>query len=329
MIKWYLLLAMLLSGCTTTNEQSELPSLADIPPESREALINNAQKAELNKQFDKAIVLYVKALEQEYSDDISERHKIKNTQIFYNIGLLEIKQGHDELALTAFKHLLQQEPSHHLAQTQLGILYLKQKQKKQATKLLIQAITADQQRLGNTTGTPLQFVELDNKSPLAAYSAFAVLQDLNGEHLGAIRTQRLILPISPQDPSLLTNLGYSYYLSGNLIEAEINYKNAIDIDAQFKQAWLNLGLVYTRKGMFTKALQTLKQVIPTEHAYNDIGYFLMLDRRYDEAKYFLERAIEISPSYFVRANENLENVNLELSKIAYTDNHIKTNLTIK
>lgn len=314
MIKWYLILLILLSGCTTTSGQPELPSLADIPAESRETLIQNARNAEQNKQFDKAIVLYIKSLDQEYDDDTAEENKIPNTQIFYNIGILEVKQGHNELAMTAFKHLLLQEPEHHLAQAQLGILYLENKQKKQAIKLLTQAITADQLRLGNTINNDYKFVSLDTKSPLPAYSAFAVIQDLEGQHQQAIQTQRLVIPLSERDPFVYTNIGYSYYLAGNFVEAEIQYKKAIDIDNQFKRAWLNLGLVYTRKGMYSKALQTLKQVMPTEHAYNDIGYFLILEGRYREAEYFIERAIELSPSYFVKANVNLENLKLQMNK---------------
>jgi tetratricopeptide (TPR) repeat protein len=149
---------------------------------------------------------------------------------------------------------------------------------------------------------------------LPAYSAFAVIQDLEGQHQQAIQIQRLVIPLSERDPFVYTNIGYSYYLAGNFVEAEIQYKKAIDIDNQFKRAWLNLGLVYTRKGMYSKALQTLKQVMPTEHAYNDIGYFLILEGRYREAEYFIERAIELSPSYFVKANVNLENLKLQMNK---------------
>lgn len=327
MIKWYFLLVLLLSGCTTTtNGQPELPSLADLPPESREKLLEKAYKAESSQQFDKAIVFYVKALEQEYKEDIKDEHKISNTQIFYNIGLLEIKQGHDDLALTAFKHLLQIDPNHSLAQAQLGIIYLENKQKKQASELLTKAITADQIRLGNVVNDGHTFSSLDTKSPFPAYTAFAVIQDLAGKHAEAINIQELVLPLAEQDPLVYINIGYSHYLSGNLVEAEINYKKAIDINHKFKRAWLNLGLVYARKGMYTKALQTLKQVMPTEHAYNDIGYFLMLEGRYSEAEYFLQHAIDLSPTYFVKANINLENVKLQLSKdvdIAYSDVAIK------
>jgi len=315
MIKWYLLVILIISGCTTTTDgQPELPTLADIPVEPRETILEKAKMAQNKKEFDKAIVFYVKSIELEYSDEVINEDKMPNTEIFYNIGLLEAEQGHNELAATAFKHLLQKEPEHHLAQAQLGKLLLKQKRKKQALVLLDKAITADQIRLGNEDYVEDNFQALDTSSPLFAYTALAVIRDLDGKHDQAIAILRRVLPLSDHDPLIYTNIGYSHYLAGNLIEAELNYKKAIDLDPKFERAWLNLGLVYTRKGMYTQSLQTLKQVMPLEHAYNDIGYFLMIEGRYTEAEYFLQHAIDLSPTYFIKANRNLENVKLELNK---------------
>jgi tetratricopeptide (TPR) repeat protein len=150
----------------------------------------------------------------------------------------------------------------------------------------------------------------------------AVINDLKGDHNSSLMLFKLILPVTPQDPILFTNIGYSHYLVGNFVEAEINFKKSIDLNMQFSRAWLDLGLVYVRKGMYNKALQTLKQVMPIEHAYNDIGYFLILEGRYREAEYFIERAIELSPSYFVKANVNLENLKLQMNKdidLAYSN----------
>lgn len=327
MIKWYLLVILIVSGCTTTTDgRPGLPTLADIPVEPRETVLEKAQMAQRNKEFDKAIVFYVKSIALEYSDKVKNEDKIPNTEIFYNIGLLEVEQGHNELAATAFKHLLRKEPEHHLAQAQLGKLLLKQKRKKQALVLLDKAITADQIRLGNKDYVDDNFKALDTSSPLFAYTALAVIRDLDGKHDQAIAILQRVLPLSDHDPLIYTNIGYSHYLAGNLIEAELNYKKAIDLDPRFDRAWLNLGLVYTRKGMYTQSLQTLKQVMPLEHAYNDIGYFLMIEGRYNEAEYFLQHAIDLSPTYFIKANRNLENVKLELNKnthMVYSDSAIK------
>ncbi|WP_017220006.1 tetratricopeptide repeat protein [Moritella dasanensis] len=310
-----------LSGCTTTSSNNQL-DFSDIPPDTRETTLTQAVSAEQNSQFDKAIVLYAKALEIQPSDEEKPTIAMTNTAVFYKIGLLEVKQGNTELGRKAFRQVLKVEPSHVLAQTQLGIIYLAQRNKQDALVLLTKAIATDQLRLANEEQTKNTYFSLDELSPTEAYMGLAVIHDLKGDHDRAIALFNLIKPVTPQDPILFTNIGYSHYLVGNFVEAEINFKTAIDLDMQFSRAWVDLGLVYVRKGMYSKALQTLKQVMPTEHAYNDIGYFLILEGRYREAEYFLERAIELSPSYFVKANVNLENLKIHMNKnidLAYSD----------
>jgi tetratricopeptide (TPR) repeat protein len=352
--QWYFILTvfMSLAGCSTTGGVTDQSKLAEITPESRDSVLEQATAAERNNQYDKAIVLYVKALglehqteaksegysAQGYSVEESAEKPIteqtmSDSQVIYNIGILEIKQGHIDLAKTAFSHVLSLDPNHGLAQTQLGIISLGQKDKVKALDLLTKAIDSDQRRLRNKPGNELDvsqadnsYVPLDKASPLPAYTGIAVMHDLDGQHLKAIELFTLVEHINRQDPLIYTNLGYSQYLSGNLIEAELNFKKAIDLKPQFKRAWLNLGLVYVRKGMYSKAFQTLKQVMPAAHAYNDIGYFLMLEGRDSEAEYFLQYAIELSPTYFVKANINLEHVRLNLNRevtFAYTDEKMK------
>ena len=312
----------ILSGCTTTMSDGTQLTSTELPPEIRSEKLEQAISAEQNSQFDKAIVLYAKALELPAKEDDNTPVKMSNTDVFYKIGLLEVKQGNIELARKAFGEVLKNEPTHTSAQAQLGLIYLTQKNKQDALVLLTKAITADQLRLTDQVQSIQTYAKLDSQSPLKAYMGLAVIHDLKGEHVKAMALFNLILPLTPQDPLIYTNIGYSHYLSGNYVEAERYFKKAIDIDIRFSRAWVDLGLVYVRKGMYTKALQTLKQVMPTEHAYNDIGYFLILEGRYREAEYFLERAIELSPSYFVKANINLENLKLHLNNnidLAYSE----------
>lgn len=322
---------MSMAGCTTTGANTEEPSLSDVIPESRTSALEQAIDAERDKQFDKAIVLYVKALGLEPKthakpDELNAEQTMSDIQIVYKIGILEIKQGHIELAKTAFNHVLSIDPDHGPSQTQLGIINLGQKDKITALSLLTKAITSDQLRLAKKQSEQsAPYTELDSMSPLPAYSALAVIHDLDGQHIKAIELFSLVLHIKRQDPLIFTNLGYSQYLSGNLIEAELNFKRAIDLDPQFERAWLNLGLVYVRKGMYNKAFQTLKQIMPAAHASNDIGYFLMLEGRYSEAEYFLQYAIELSPTYFVKANINLEHVRLNLNRDVTVANADKNN----
>mgnify|MGYP006079457653 CR=1 FL=1 len=81
--------------------------------------------------------------------------------------------------------------------------------------------------------------------------------------------------------------------------------------------------IITKHNNANKAVQLFKQVMTYAEAYNDIGYFLMLDGRYKEAEYFFKTAIDHSPSYFVKGNINLENVQIYLSAEIRLIHHYK------
>ena len=107
---------------------------------------------------------------------------------------------------------------------------------------------------------------------------------------------------------VLSNIGYSYYLTGEFAAAERYFRQAINADPKFKRAWTNLGLVFIRKGQYNKAVKTFKQVMTEFDAYNDLGYLVMLDGHLDDAEYFFKKAIDMSPMYFEKAYSNLEQV---------------------
>jgi uncharacterized protein HemY len=46
-------------------------------------------------------------------------------------------------------------------------------------------------------------------------------------------------------------------------------------------------------------------------AYNNLGYLCMINQQYDNAEYFLQKAIKLSsPSYHVKAHENLDRLEI-------------------
>jgi Flp pilus assembly protein TadD len=129
--------------------------------------------------------------------------------------------------------------------------------------------------------------------------------------------------VNENSANVLSNIGYSYYLTGELTAAESYFRKAISADSQFKRAWTNLGLVYVRKGQYSRAVKTFKQVMKEFEAYNDLGYFLMLDGRLEEAEYFFQKAIDMSPSYFEKAYSNLEQVQIKKRELWLIQNEAK------
>ncbi len=296
----------LVSGCTSTGSEQDLFTETNIEntPEAIENELRLAQAAEQERQLDKALIHYLKILEVDNT----------NASLLHKVGEIQTELGKYQLAVRAFEGVLALDPNYIPSLTQLGIYKLEQKKTSDANQLLERAIHLDQQRLGNAVVATEKYIPLDNSSPVEAYTTYGVVNDIEGKHDLARNMFMLALQLQEDSPLILTNLGYSHYLSNNYILAELYYKQAIDVNPKFERAWVNLGLIYVRNGTYNRAFQTFKQVMSEADAYNDIGYFLMLEGRYSEAEHFLLNAIELSPTYFEKANANLANVRLYIEE---------------
>ncbi|SDK00663.1 Flp pilus assembly protein TadD, contains TPR repeats [Ferrimonas sediminum] len=291
------MLALQLGGCAST------PETPAFQPPDINSLLSQAQAAQQRRQYDVALKHYLEALEQQP----------ENADILFHIGQVQTQLGNSEYALHAFQDVLKQEPDNIEALTALALHKLKAGENRQARTYLTKAKNLDQQRLlsashqvlvGDGNEQPLQ--PLDKTSPLRCYNALGILHDLSGEYPQAREMYQLVLDRAPGAANVLTNLGYSYYLDGNLRQAEIHLRQAVQKQPDFKRAWTNLGLVYARMKHYKRALVSLKQVMPEADALNDLGYFAMLEGRYADAKELFWRAIDASPTYFAKAQDNLE-----------------------
>jgi len=98
-------------------------------------------------------------------------------------------------------------------------------------------------------------------------------------------------------------------LAGDWQQALQYFHQALNYDPDFERTWQNLGLVYTRKGEYDRALDAFRRVMDKPEAYNNIGFVCMINQDYDAAAHFFQKAIKLSPTYYVKAHENLDRVN--------------------
>ena len=288
-------------GCTNTMTQSDSKKDPENVTKTKAQNIKLAKIEQQSHNLEKALFYYLQALEIDEED----------VEIFCAIGNIQNSLNSPEFAIRAFKQALVIKPDHVQALAHLGIYYLEHRNLDKAKKTLERTVKLDQQRL-HTNVSFEPFIALDSKSPLLAYNALGVLSDLESRHDDARKIFSLLIPISKNLSLIYTNMGYSYYLSHHYILAESYNKKALDANPNYERAKLNLGLIYVRTGQYNKSIQLFKQVMSAAEAYNDIGYFLLLDGRYQEAEYFLQNAIDLSPTYFEKSHINLEKVQLYL-----------------
>jgi len=271
-------------------------------PANEQQAISQAQAAHKLQKLDTALYCYIQALE--FNPD--------NADTLYRIGRIHDFRRNNKMAIKAYLEAVALAPDMGVAHGALGVLAMNSRQYQLATVHLNQAVSLDQLRLNNTKQKieQLEFISLDQSSPMRAYNALAVVEDLVQRHLTARIYFKLALKQQPRSPLLATNLGYSFYLSGQYNLAERYLKQAIEYSPAFERAWTNLGLVYARKGQYNQALISFEQVMSPAEALNDLGYYLLLERKYTQAIELFRRAIDSSSQYFEQANKNLKRATL-------------------
>lgn len=103
-------------------------------------------------------------------------------------------------------------------------------------------------------------------------SAEGAILDQTGIHDGARERYHYALQLSPAQPSVLSNLGMSHVLTGDLAEAEKLLRHAMEqpnVDGRVRQ---NLSLVVGLQGRFEEAEQIARSDLPPEQASANIAY---------------------------------------------------------
>ena len=251
-----------------------------------EEAITNGDRALAEGNADRAMYEYVQALEISGGD----------SAVLNKIGGIHTRQGNLVLAARAYSLSLKLEPENPAALEGVGLLFLRERRYEDAKRHLTVALEKDPVRWQSQNG-------------------LGMMADLDGDHVLAASYYRQALATPPeavQQPDkavLLNNLGYSLYLSGDWQEALQYFHQALNYNPDFERAWQNLGLVYTRNGQYDRALDAFRRVMDKPEAYNNIGFVCMINQNYADAAHFFQKAIKLSPTYYVKAHENLDRLN--------------------
>lgn len=264
------------SGCasTGTNPAAAKP-VVDPPTEIRNAMAAGDQ-AMLRGAHQAALVEYARVL------TLDPKHAAAHTRI----ATIHAAQGSTAKATQAYRAALAAQADHADALQGLGLLLLRERKTAEAGPLLERAVQK-------------------NPKLWQAHNGLGMLADRGRDFARAQAHYKAALTLRPGNSMLLNNMGYSRYLAGNLNEAQRWFEQAIAADRRNDKAWSNLGLVHTRGGNYGAAVDALTHAMPAPEAYNNIGYLCMLAGRNAEAESFFVKAIELSPSYYTAAQENL------------------------
>ncbi|WP_243974535.1 tetratricopeptide repeat protein [Vibrio natriegens] len=313
-----ILCALLISGCASNETKqaafdkslySGKPVEAltnDEPPANEAEAITRGDAALTSNNTDLALYEYIRSLT--FEDGL---HKDKT---LYTIGRIHETRGDFELADRAYRASLAENPNHIGSLEELGKLYTKQGRKDVGLSYYLRALNADQLRLkgqgditaSNISSENILSLRYDDRSPVNAYVGLGVLYDINNKHEIAQAFFLKALDIKPYNESALVSLGYSYYMVEDYAKATHFTNAALGINSNSEKAINNLGLIAIAKGEPRKALSIFGHHMSPSEALNSVGYFLILRGEPGEAIPYLQEAIDQSPSYYAKANDNLE-----------------------
>ncbi|MFA0448776.1 tetratricopeptide repeat protein [Vibrio breoganii] len=288
------------------------------PPKSETEAITRGDVALGNKNYDLALYEYLRSLS--FPD---AKHQNKT---LYTVGRIHSAKGNLPLAEKAYRQALEYDENDVKSLEELGLLYTKQGLTSEGRTYFFRAINADQARLNNSdiltsyaeiTEETLSNLPYDSESPFRSYMGLGILSDINEKYDLAKRFYEKALEINPNSTQAIVNLGYSHYMSGNYYLAQRITNRALKKEPNNEKALNNLALIYIALGDNRQALNIFKRNMSTPEALNNVGYFLMLRGKADEAIPFFQQAIDKNPSYYKIANENLERAlsEVRLSKV--------------
>ncbi|MGD0229479.1 MAG: tetratricopeptide repeat protein [Syntrophorhabdales bacterium] len=222
----------------------------------------------------------------EYQKALGMKPGLASTR--YKVGRLILKEGHPEEALAQFEMIEKQDPGNALAHLGKGMVRFAK---------------------GDPAGARAEFEEslARNGKLWQAHAYLGVILDRQDGRAARVH-YKAALEQNPGSAVLYNNLGISYYLTHDYGQAVDAYRRALSIDPANRRTWNNLGLALSKMGKYQDALESFKMARDEAGAYNNMGYLYLREHKYTEAAQALEKAIELRPSFYVKAHENMEMV---------------------
>jgi tetratricopeptide (TPR) repeat protein len=284
----------------TTTDQANAPIPGYEPPESLEEALRRGDTARQSGNVELAILEYTQGLE--LSEDPSPLYK--------RLAVVNYELGNATPAAYAARKTLEFSPDNAIAHQILGNLYLNQKRYQEARSHFEIALKSTEPFVIEGKPIPtLDNPEIRNESLYARFSALTglgVLDDLDRNFDAAEQNHLAAIKLQPRSALALNNHGYSLYLRARYKQALQRYQSAIQIDPRFELAWRNIGLLLLKQDKLSESEDAFLQVLEPHEAYNDLGYLLMLNGRFDDARLYFEKSIDSVNYYYEPAYKNLE-----------------------
>jgi len=124
-----------------------------------------------------------------------------------------------------------------------------------------------------------------------------VVADAQKRHLEAEQLFLFGLQREPRNAALLSDLGYCYFLQGQLSKAEIAILKATVLEPKNPLHWNNLGLVVGHMGRHQEALEDFRKAGSEADAQYNLAFVYAAQNREDQAKVCFQTALVSDPAH--------------------------------
>lgn len=233
------------------------------------------------------------------------------------------KNGNKQLASLHYQKALAKRPESMAAAIGLSNILILEGKLDDAFQLLQDALENDENNVAALTlmgniarnrGDLGRSLEYLNKAYQQAPNNPEVLTELaiTNDHMGQERLTyaeplyKKVVSLKPHSSAAYNNLGFNYLLQGRHQDAAKSFNRALSLDPGNKRAKNNLGAAYLLNNQSDEALKLFQDTVGQAAAYNNLGYILMTRGDWKQAEKAFKKALQLNPSFYVRAQENLD-----------------------
>ncbi|MBP1748761.1 MAG: repeat-containing protein [Deltaproteobacteria bacterium] len=299
-------LLIMLSGCSTVGQSisnsRNASGIGDSYYEQRDRLLNNnrASVGDPDTAF--------KALPEMSNND------------FERLGDTYFRNSNYPMALVNYENALKTDPENLRVLYKKGLLFLAARLNEDAERIFQAVIqkrpdfSGAHEGLGQALFQMKKFDKAEssfqrsialNPKLWKAHNYLGNIYDYRGQYQNAEDEYFLAISCNPGEGLLYHNLGVSYFLAEKYEDAVGALCRAIERGWREPKTYNALGLALWKLGRHDEAFEEFKKAGDIGKAYNNVGVLYLADGRYDEAIRSFEMAVESSPTFYAKANENL------------------------
>jgi tetratricopeptide (TPR) repeat protein len=208
-------------------------------------------------------------------------------------GDLLVAQGLDEQALAEYSLVLKEDPDHAIANEAAGCVYFRS-------------------GLYGEAKTHLMRASALNPMLWKAHNFLGIIYDREQDYERAAEEFAAALELNRGSDvdEIYNNLGVVHIARRQYAQAVETFRRALKSGGVSARTYNNLGLALARMDRLDEAFESFKYAGGEAKANNNIGYVLLTENRPAQAVPYFEKAIELSPSYYVKAADNLKRARL-------------------